>query len=74
MEENAQLLECLDELPLRVVRVNEMSNLGNEIETRICRRSLGRNNILEVADRVQDNWFLRWRHTHSNGHGKRRLV
>ena len=36
MEQNAQILEVSDELPLRyTVMVDEMSNLGNEIETRI---------------------------------------
>ena len=75
MDEKVQILELSDEGPLRVsLQVNEMSHLGKEIETRSYRRSLGRKNILGVGDRVVGNLCKRWIQTHSNGHGKRRLV
>ena len=52
---NAQTPERLDELILRCkVQVNAMPNHGNEIDTRICRRSLDRKRILG-ADLVQEN-------------------
>ena len=75
MEDNVQIAELFDELPLREnSQVNDMSRLVKEIETRIYRRSLGRKNILGVGDRVVDNVCYRWIQTHSNGYGKRRLV
>ena len=75
MEDKVQILELFDEVPLREsLQINEMSHLVKEIETRIYRRSLGRKNILGVGDRVVGNLCKRWIQTHSNGHGKRRLV
>ena len=56
MEDNVQIVELCDEMPLRESsQVNDMSHLAKEIETRIYRRSLGRKNITGVGDRVVDN-------------------